>query len=152
MNIEEKGLLTVEERADLAEDLEQMLADMTRDRDEWRQQHQNAMACWKTDMTNVVESANFQAMAKLCDELEDNAREFEVVCNQRDEATDHLAKAKRDLYELRLALADAADAMGHTHVAYCQEAWTSRGLHAPECMKLEADACLEALSVYGAAP
>ncbi len=109
-----------EESSFVIDELQTRLSDMTRDRDEWRQQHQNAMSCWKTDVANVVESANFQAMAKLCDELEDKEREFEMVCNQRDEVTEkwHALRESLGAVPDTLRALEHALSVGHHEAAH----------------------------------
>ena len=39
------------------------------------------------------------------------------------------------LEEAREALREARDVFEQTHANHCGEAWTSRGLHAPECLQ-----------------
>jgi len=51
---------------------------------------------------------------------------------------DRLEAAERERDEARSRIAELESLVRWTHTTYCTEAWTTRGMHAPECLCAEA--------------
>ena len=60
------------------------------------------------------------------------AAEFDALTARAD-------KAERELREALAMLKECADRIREGHAAYCDEAWTDRGLHSPSCQIDEVD-------------
>jgi len=93
------------------------------------------------ELRRLLAAATDHPLAALEDEGILQAQDCDLIVaavNALPALLDRLEAAERERDEARSRISELESLVRWTHTTYCTEAWTTRGMHAPECLCAEA--------------